>query len=118
MDKPTIYIMSDIHFDVKRIPPHIKERFQKISSSKMTEDKLYEAVRKLQLSVQYSKEDIENNVHHFINLLNENKDNSIFILAGDFFNDLTQTLNFFSQLEEKNHGFYSFGKSRFLERQK
>ncbi|MGX7775830.1 hypothetical protein ACVV62_01455 [Streptococcus pluranimalium] len=58
MDKPIIYIMSDIHFDVKRIPPHIKERFQKISSSKMTEDKFYEAVRKLQLSVQYFKEDI------------------------------------------------------------
>lgn len=116
MDKPTIYIMSDIHFDFKRTPPNFEERFQKIFSSKMTEDKMYEAVRKLQLSVQYSKEDIENNVHHFLNLLNENKDNSIFILAGDFFDDLTQTLNFFSQLEEKkitvitvlgNHDFWS-----------
>lgn len=121
MDKPIIYIMSDIHFDVKRIPPHIKDRLQKISSSKMTEDKFHEAVRKLQLSVQYSKEDIENNVHHFLNLLNENKDNSIFILAGDFFNDLTQTLNFFSQLEEKkitvftvlgNHDFWSYNSEK------
>lgn len=73
IDKPDIYVLSDLHFDYCKYPDRLE---------------------------------IKNNVISFINLLKENRNNNIFILAGDFFNDLNETLNFFDLLEKEK--IYSF----------
>lgn len=95
--KPNIYIMSDLHFDTPR------------------------STKQSQL---YSREQVQQNVASFVNLLSTNKENSIFVLAGDFFDDLFETLYFIKLLEQEritsfvvlgNHDYWSKSQKRDLE---
>ncbi|GHU44044.1 hypothetical protein FACS1894193_11880 [Bacilli bacterium] len=98
INKPNVYVMSDLHFDLKELPSNVKEKLKKIK------DPLEALAYKIEISRnpknRYSEKQIQDNVSNVVKLLSDNKENNIFVLAGDFFNDLFQTLNFIEILEE------------------
>jgi len=96
--KPNIYILSDLHFDSKKIPYYVMKKLGTIRDQE--ELKSYEYKIRTNPKYQYSPEQIKNNVMSVVNVLSENKEKNIFVLAGDFFNDLNATLDFFGLLEK------------------
>lgn len=90
--EPDIYILSDLHFDTPKKPEY-----------------------------QYTSAEVKANVKAVYNLLNQNKRDKIFILAGDFFNDLDTTLDFFDLLEQSqitsfvvlgNHDYWTYSSQK------
>lgn len=117
---PKIYIISDLHFDTKR-----KSKIPKEKNIVSIYDliKLNSNTTFSHSNLIYSPEEISQNIDNFIKLLTINKKESIFVLAGDFFNDLYQTLDFINLLEKEkinafivlgNHDYWSYTKKRSL----
>lgn len=113
--KPNIYVMSDLHFDTKKLSNHVKKKLKGLASDPLSYSSYKEKISKSAKHT-YSKEVVEQNIEYFISLLNANKENNIFILAGDFFDDLLQTLDFINVLETEeimsfvvlgNHDYWS-----------
>lgn len=101
VDKPNIYIMSDLHFDTKRLPGNVKKRLNKLAElGDLEGQKAYLREVDNNPHYHYSKAQIELNVKSVVSVLDENKTDNIFILAGDFFDDLFKTLDFISLLEK------------------
>lgn len=127
VDKPDIYIMSDLHFDTKRLPGYVKKKLSKLAELGDLEGlKAYQCEVDNNPHYHYSKAQIELNVKLIVSVLNKNKTDNIFILAGDFFNDLFKTLDFISLLEELkivsfvvlgNHDYWTYSGNKLILKQ-
>ena len=91
--------MSDLHFDKKALPGYVKQKLIKLENDPIAHFKYMEEVLKSG-DYQYSKNKIKQNIKFFIDLLYSNREGNIFVLAGDFFDDFFETLDFMQILEK------------------
>lgn len=120
--KPNIYVLSDLHFDSKSLSGAIKNKLSELRNDG-EDSKLADYQRKIENNpkYQYSKAQVLANVKVVATLLSENKENNVFVLAGDFFDDLDATLDFIALLEKLkvtsfivlgNHDYWSYSKDK------
>ena len=119
-EKPNIYVLSDLHFDKKALPGYVKQKLIKLENDPIAHFKYMEEVLKSG-DYQYSKNKIKQNIKFFIDLLYSNREGNIFVLAGDFFDDFFETLDFIQILEKAqitsfvvlgNHDYWTYSDKK------
>lgn len=120
IDKPRVYVLSDLHFDSKMLSGSIRNKLKELhDNGDISSFIVYENKVKNNPNYHYSKQQVQQNIESVITLLDKNKNDSVFVLAGDFFDDLNATLNFIDTLEKLkitsfvvlgNHDYWSYSK--------